>query len=314
MTKNSKIILEEARHLNLDIKILSDRKHLFVISGNGKEIIVRELFSMSANTDVDSYHLSKDKDITYLLWKRDSIPFPPYLYFKNQSDFLSRREDSHFDFPVIIKESNGSRSKNVIVNISSISDLENGTKNYPGGFVVQQMASGSEYRLLIYKGKLLGALRMIPPHVVGNGKDSIENLILEKNSRIDKKIIINETVERTLQQANFHLHSIPKREETIFLQRNSCLSEGGSTEECSERVHKEIIDLAWRATKSVNLNLGGVDMICSDISLSPQKQNIYFLEVNTYPDLYIHYHPSSGNARFVARDILSDIFNIESKK
>ncbi len=314
MTKNSKIILEEARHLNLDIKILSDRKHLFVISGNGKEIIVRELFSMSANTDVDSYHLSKDKDITYLLWKRDSIPFPPYLYFKNQSDFLSRREDSHFDFPVIIKESNGSRSKNVIVNISSISDLENGTKNYPGGFVVQQMASGSEYRLLIYKGKLLGALRMIPPHVVGNGKDSIENLILEKNSYLDKKIIVNEAVKRNLQQASLHLKSIPNEKEIVFLQRNSCLSEGGSTEDCSEKVHEEIINLAWKATKAVNLNLGGVDIICSDISLSPQKQKLYFLEVNTYPDLYIHYHPSIGNARPVVRDILSDVFNIMDSK
>lgn len=310
MTKNSKIILEEARYLNLNVRILSERKHLFVLSRNGKEVVVRELFSMSANTNVDSYHLSKDKDITYLLWERDSVPFPPYLYFKNRDDFLNQQKKLPFDFPVIVKESRGSRSKNILVGISSINDLKDAARSYSEGFVIQQMVSGNEYRLLIYKGKLLGALRMIPPHVVGNGEDSIENLILEKNSHLDKKIIVNEVVERTLQQANLCLQSIPAKKEMIFLQKNSCLSEGGSTEDCTGKVHKEIIELAWKATRSVNLNLGGVDVICSDISLSPKEQKIYFLEVNTYPDLYIHYHPSAGDARPVVRDILSDIFDV----
>lgn len=310
MTKNSKLIIREAIALGLNVEIIDEKKHLFNIFGRGKSMLVYELFSIALDPYTEVYRLSKDKDITYTLWERNRIPFPPYFRFRNHAEFSDKRRDLKLDFPVITKELRGLKSINVFTNIESRKELDKIAKNYPKGFIVQKMAFGNEYRLLVYKGKLLGALRMVPPHIVGNGSDTVAFLIKQKNNLSEKKIILNETALKTLQKQGFDTQSIPDKDQMILLQHHSRLAEGGTTEDCTDKVHKEIAGLAWRAATAVNLNLGGIDLICSDISLPPDKQNVYFLEVNTYPDLNIHYHPNSGPIRPVAKNILCDIFDI----
>lgn len=310
MTKNSLLIIKEAETLGLAVEIISERKNLFLINGENKSLLVCELFSMAIDPDAEIYRFSKDKDITYALWRRVGVPFPSYHHFRNYSEFLKLSDDLHFNYPVIIKETKGSKSINVHMGVQSRQELAEAAKSYAKGFIVQQMVIGKEYRLFMYKGKLLAALEMIPPFVIGNGFDTIANLIANANAEKSQKIITHDAVIKTLSKNNLSLESVPNAGKTVYLQQNSRLAEGGTTCDCTEIVNKEIVQLAWRSVSSVNLNLGGVDMICSDIQRSPADQVVSFLEVNTYPDLNIHYEPSFGKQRPVIRYILQDIFQL----
>lgn len=308
MTKNSRIIIREAESLGLSVEIISEKDHLFFLRNDRASLLVCELFSMTLNPDGEAYRLSKDKDLTYALWKRDHIPFPEYHHYRSFADFQERVSSDDLKFPVITKDGSGSKSINVHMDIQSLPQLEEAAKTYAKGFLVQQMVTGKEYRLLIHNGRLLGALQMVPPHIIGDGACTISELIAAANLKKEKKMKITESVAKTLEKSGYTPESVPAEGAVIMLQKNSRLSEGGESHDCTDQVHPEIVALAWRAVTATNLRLGGVDLICGDISTTPKEQSIAFLEVNTYPDLSIHYEPTHGKSRAVARMILEDLF------
>lgn len=309
MTKNFKFLLEEARELGLTTDVIYPEKEVVEISDNSRKIIVKEVFSFVENPFSSSAVLARNKEITYRLWKREGVPFPQSRYFKNKSSFPESAVDLSLNFPVVFKKSNGKKSIGVHTNIGSFEELEKIAGNSDGSFIVQEMAFGKEYRLLIYKGRLLAALEMVPPKITGNGSDTIDTLIKKQHPDLAKKIIINEKVIRTLEKNSFSLQSIPEDGACVQLQENSCLAEGGSSVDCTELVHESMIELAKKSARAINMRLAGIDLICEDISLDPGKQKVSFLETNSFPSLSIHYEPTIGKPRRVIRDILKDVFD-----
>lgn len=313
MTSNSRLIIEEAKRLGLQTEIISDKDHLFLITNGQSSMIICELFSITLDPNCEAYRLSKNKDLTYALWNREGIPFPKYYHFKNLEEFKKQLSSLDLAFPLITKEGGGSKSINVHMDIRTKEQLELAAQSYSGKFIAQQMAIGKEYRLLLYKGKLLGALQMIPPHIIGNGAETVQELIAKANlSKKEKKIKITAAVLTTLEKSGYSLQSIPSEGTIISLQKNSRLSEGGTSIDCTPQVHPDIVQLAWKAVAATNLGLGGIDLICSDISAAPENQPLAFLEVNTYPDLTIHYFPTEGTPQPVIKHILADIFQLKN--
>ncbi|MEI8096557.1 MAG: hypothetical protein WCG73_00405 [Candidatus Moraniibacteriota bacterium] len=308
MTKNSRLIVQAAEDLGLTVEIISEKDHLFIIHNQDTSMLLCELFSMTLDPNSETYRLSKNKDLTYALWERAGIPFPKYYHFKNLADFQEKISHVKLIFPLITKEGGGSKSINVHMDIRSKEQLNQAAQSYKEKFIVQKMVTGKEYRLLIYKGRLLGALQMIPPQIKGDGARSIQALISEINLTKEKKIKLNTSVLATIKKSGYTEDSVPQHNEIVMLQKNSCLAEGGESLDCTELVHPEIITLAWKAVQATNLRLGGVDLICDDITIPIKDQALTFLEVNTYPDLKIHYSPTKGKSRPVAKMILEDIF------
>ncbi len=308
MTKNFKILLKESRELGLMTDVIYPEKEVVEISDGVQKIIAKEVFSFVDNPLSSSAVLARNKEIAYRLWKREGIPFPQNLYFRNNSLFPTMAEGLNLNFPVVFKKSNGKKSIGVHTNIASFEELQKIVMDSEGSFIIQEMAFGKEYRLLIYKDRLLGALEMIPPQVIGNGIDTVETLIQKQHPKLEKKIIINEKAIRTLEKNGLSLQAIPEDGACVQLQENSCLAEGGSSVDCTDIVHENMIELARKAARAINMRLAGIDLICEDISIDPAKQKVSFLETNSFPSMSIHYEPTVGMPRRVIRDILKDVF------
>lgn len=309
MTRNFRLLLEEAQNLGLSTNIVYPEKEVAEIWNGSRKIIVREAFIIANDPDSASISLAKNKEITHHLWEREHIPFPQSRYFKNIAAFPKTAADLDLKFPVVFKKSNGKKSLGVHTNILSFQELAKIVSDSDGSFIVQEMVFGKEYRLLIYKDRLLGALEMVPPQIIGDGIDSIARLIERKNVNLQKKVIINEKVLKTLEKKGLSLDTVPEEGLHILLQENSCLAEGGSSIDCTDIVHENILKLARTAAKAVNLKLTGLDLICEDISIDPHEQKFAFLEANSLPSLNIHYDPTVGKSRRVIKDILEDIFS-----
>lgn len=308
MTKNFKFLLEEARELGLDVNFLYPEKEVVEISDGSQKIIVKELFTFPNNPLSASAALARNKEITYKLWERENIPFPQNRYFKNIASFPQDAADLNLKFPVIFKKSNGARSIGVHPNIVSFEDLAKIVANSEGSFIIQEMAFGKEYRLLIYKDRLLGALEHAPPQIQGNGIDTIAALIQQRNRALRKKLLVNEKITETLKKNNFTLDSVPEKGARVILRETSSLSEGATSTDCTANVHENMIKLAIKSARAVNMKLAGIDLICENISIDPSEQKVSFLETNSFPSLGIHYTPTFGEGRRVIKDILEDIF------
>lgn len=310
MTKNFKLLLQEARELGLETDIIYPEKEVVILQNGPQKIIVKEVFSVANDGSSASAVLAKNKEITYRFWERENIPFPRSYYFKDIASFPKNAHDFHLKFPVILKKSNGKKSIGVRPNIASFLDLQGAVADSTGGFIIQEMAFGKEYRFLMYRGRLLGALEHAPPVVMGDGISTIETLIQKRNLTFQKKIALNETVTETLKKYNLTATSVPEKDTSVILLETSCLSEGATSTDCTDIAHENMIALAAKAAQSTNMRLAGIDVICEDISLDPEKQSVSFLEANSFPSLSIHYTPTFGNPRHVIKDILEDIFKL----
>ena len=313
MTKNFKLLLEEARALGLTVDVIYAEKEVVEISNTSRKIIVKEVFSLAENPASASAALARNKEITYRLWEREGIPFPRSRYFKNIASFPETSAGLDLKFPVIFKKSNGKKSIGIRPNIASFADLMEVVGNSKGSFIIQEMVFGREYRLLIYKDRLLGALEHAPPQITGNGVDTVDMLIQKKSGDFQKHILLNEKVVQTLKKNDLTLDSVPAKDTRIVLLETSCLSEGATSSDCTTIVHPDILALAKKSARAVNMKLAGIDLICEDISVDPSEQKVSFLETNSFPSLSIHYTPMVGQSRRVIRDILEDIFELNAK-
>jgi len=308
MTKNFRLLLEEAHELGLTTNVLYPEKEVVEISNSSQKIIVKELFTLADNPFSASATLAKNKEITYRLWEQEGIPFPRNRYFKDITSFPQDAESLNLKFPVIFKKSNGKKSIGVRPNIMSFDDLQQIVEGSEGSFIIQEMVFGKEYRLLIYAGRLLGALEHAPPQVIGNGVDTVAMLIQKKSPHLREETTLNEKIFQTLKKNDLTFDSIPKENVRVILQETSCLSEGATSRDCTDDVHEDIVKLAIASAKTVNMRLAGIDLICEDISIDPSQQKVSFLETNSFPSLSIHYFPTFGKPRRVIKEILEDIF------
>lgn len=312
MKKNPHIIKKAVLEMGGSIKELIPERGYFEISLNGKTITVFRKFSVSKYLAAGR-EASKYKDVTQLLLEKNGLPIPKALFFyrKSFNPEAASAQLQTLHYPIVIKDCQGSNSKGVFVNIPSAEKalrlIKKELKNF-SSVLAQEMVFGKEYRILILGDKVIGALEMIPPRVFGDGKKNIKTLIKEKQLTTERKTPLDGTLKETLKAQGLGLRSVLASNQFAYLRRSSCLAEGGETKDVTALVHKKITAICSKVADVSGKSLVGIDVICEDIAQDPDKQSFYVLELNSKPDIYIHYNPTEGETRDVVKDILKFIF------
>lgn len=312
MIKNPPIIRRVVKEMGGKFKEIIPERGYYKIIIRGKEIPLCIKFRISGSPLMGAEE-TKYKDITYYLLKKESIPTPKTVCFyrkRNESRKEMEKKLSSFKFPIIIKDAEGSQSKGVYPNIenskTAIKIIKEAFKTYPR-MVAQSMVFGNEYRVTVLGDRVIAALRMIPPRVTGNGKESVEKLMEKKQKNTRKQTPKDGSLKKILKEQGFSLKSVPAEGEVIYLRRSSALAEGGETEDVTDVVHEDIKKYCVKATFVTGKRLAGLDIICENISTKPNKRNFSVIEVNGRPDIYIHYNPTYGRSRNVVKDIINFI-------
>jgi cyanophycin synthetase len=211
---------------------------------------------------------------------------------------------------LIIKDAQGSQSQGIFANIADIKTAEKiitkEIKRFPR-LIAQEMVTGDEYRITVLGNKLLGAVKLIPPRITGNGKSSIRKLIETKQKNTRRKTPFDSSLNNTLAEQGYSLRSIPKKGAVVYIRRNSALDEGGETEDATDEINNKIKVMCTAAAMATGKYLAGIDVMCDDISKDPRKQNFNIIEINGKPDIYLHYNPTRGKTRNVVKDIVNFI-------
>lgn len=310
MFENSSLIVKIVEENGGEAKVISREREVYRLIYKGKEVLITRKFGIGLDP-LSHGAFTKFKDVTTRLLEEAGVATPKTVYVCSRNEWETvAQEVKTLRTPLVVKNTSGSNSRGVFVGLNTAKEamevLKREIGNY-GKMIVQEMVIGQEYRLLTLDGKIIGALQMVPPFVVGDGQTTTENLISAKQEHTKKQTPRDESLKQLLSGQGEALDSVPVADKKVYLRKNSCLEEGGITVDMTDRVHPGFVEVARRAAKAVRLDLGGIDILCEDISRDPGQQEYAIIEINGKPDIYIHHQPSEGQPRNVAKAILDHI-------
>ncbi len=171
--------------------------------------------------------------------------------------------------------------------------------------LIEQYIKGEEYRFLVVNGKCISVITRRSAQVIGNGKNTIEELIAEKNKEewhvlLDTKIKIDTPLKIFLSKSGKALSDIPKKGEVVKLRRNSNCSTGGESISLTDKVPDYFKKIAEKAAKAFESYVCGVDIIIDDL----EKEEYCILETNADPGYDINQWPYEGPDAHIGIEIL----------
>lgn len=230
-------------------------------------------------------------------------------------------------FPVVVKPVAGHKGQGVTTNIESEAEVRVAFKkivtaakeegvNFDGA-LVQKQIFGTDHRLISVGGKFVAALERVPAFVVGDGSNTIENLIDIENAkeiRLDNarsplcKIKIDEDLIEFLRLQHLTLNTVPNEGDRIQLRRVANISAGGVSINVTNKIHPDNVKLVEDIAAYLDVKALGIDVLAADISKPWTEGNFGIIEINAGPGVFMHLAPAYGGSVDVPKYIITSHF------
>jgi len=182
-------------------------------------------------------------------------------------------------------------------------------------FVLEDLVEGVDIRAFVVGGRVVAASTRINPHVVGDGRQSIAELVDEKlrwrahNAYLTKyPLIVDETL---LARTGRTIHDVPAGGEVVVLNSVSNVGVGGETVDVTDLVHRDLRALAVEATRAIpGLGVAGIDLMTPDIASADRA---VVLEANVGANIRVHTCPAYGRPRNPAGAIIEEMIATASR-
>ncbi len=223
-------------------------------------------------------------------------------------------------YPIVLKPLGGNHGKGASINVTNWEDALSGlvfAQTYGKRVIVEKFITGFDFRVLVIDNKLVAAAKRVPAHVVGNGVDTIQQLIDTTNldprrgyghENVLTQIDVDRDTEDLLEKLNYTLETIPNNGETVFLKSTANLSTGGTSVDVTDMMHPENIFLAERISRVIGLDVCGVDIMAENLTQPLKENGGVILEVNAAPGFRMHLAPSEGLPRNVAAPVIDMLY------
>lgn len=162
--------------------------------------------------------------------------------------------------------------------------------------LIEHQVDGTVYRLLLFDGELLDAVRRSPSRVVGDGRSTIGELIaaesrrrLETGGREGPQLRIDLECLITLENAGLTLSSVPSVGAVVPVKTVTNQNGARDNETVVEPLSDALVTEAVQAVRTLGVRLAGVDLITSDPTQSLSAAGGVVIEVNATPGLHYHY-------------------------
>ena len=262
--------------------------------------------------------LASDKEETNTILRDLGLPVPKQKLVRRPQDAVRAAE--RIGFPVVLKPLSGNHGRGVSINLKTPDEVEAAfekAREHGRNVIVESYLEGYDHRLLVVNGKLVAAAKRMPGHVVGDGKNTIEQLVDTINEdprrgvgheKVLTRLEFDHQAERLLQKVGYDRSTVPKKGEIVFLRSTANLSTGGTAIDVTDVIHPDNREMAERTIKAIGLDIGGVDFLTKDITESYREAGGGICEVNAGPGFRMHVAPSEGTPRDVAGPVIDMLF------
>ena len=252
--------------------------------------------SATINDSAMGFTIGSNKIATANILKKAGLPTPIHTVTNQKKEALTLADK--LGYPLVVKPLDLDRGEGVSINLFTQEQLLKAfDKAYSlspsKNVIIEKQVKGVCHRVFIAHGKLLYGVKRLPIGIYADGQNTISTLIDKANKKEQKKYFWekkdiyfkDEIALELLNKNNLSLESIPQKNLFIPLREIETVQDGGIDEDITNIIHPSNIELALGASKLLELNVAGVDIISEDISKPWYENNAIINELNYAPDL-----------------------------
>jgi D-alanine-D-alanine ligase-like ATP-grasp enzyme/acylphosphatase/L-alanine-DL-glutamate epimerase-like enolase superfamily enzyme len=265
--------------------------------------------------------LCTHKEATRLQLQRAGVPVPQGRTFERGDLESARLFAGRIGYPVVMKPAMGVRGIGVVANIQNeqelneAHDLMTGTRLGDQDFIVEKHVNGKDYRIVVVGERVVAAILREPASVVGDGRHSVAELLLNRNSARRRNPHLwarppqyNAAAKYELQKQNFHIDSVPDAGQVVRLGSTNSLSQGGESIAVLDEMHPSILEACLKVMRSVpGMDYCGVDFLLEDHTKPLDEQDAGICELNAHAAIGNSQYPMFGTPRPVARIVMYEV-------
>ncbi len=307
-------LIERAKKLGVKVTDVSSlmQKDSAILDYQGQSELVNEGVPTSW-INVRSQYYCDNKQLTKLAYETLNIPYPKSIPFKDaqleglEAFFTKGRK-------YVCKPLDATNGIGVILDICSLEEVKayfEAHKHLGSLFMLEEQIEGADLRIHVLGGKIVAACIREPAFVMGNGRDSLQELI-EKRREVMRTqnpqnfLEIDEATKSLLLQQKLTLTDIPVDKQKVQLKYVSNMAQGGIATDVTDSIHPTYHDWVHSLTSYLQTSYFGLDIITSDFTKNPNK-NAWVLEINARAD-WMHHTFSEVRTHDMAGLILKELF------
>lgn len=277
--------IREARKRDIPWRsIAGDDSYLEFGHGRSRQRVFK---NFSLRTSHLATVLSTNKAYAINLLGSRGLPVPRQFLVDNETQALAAF--NKLGAPVVLKPLKTDYGTGVhpgLMNENEVIDAFRSSRQY-GNLLVETHIPGFQHRIMIINGKMTSARKHVPAHVIGNGVDTVRQLVEEANKGRARNgwmpIPMDDESQLLLKRQETGLDGVPGKDRVVYLRLQANLSTGGTMEVMTHSTHPENALMAQRAASILDIDIAGVDFITPDISRPYHENGGRICEVNVTP-------------------------------
>lgn len=274
--------------------------------------------TIASTTSSIAVEIACDKEETKNLLEASQIPVPRGRIVYDEEDLQNAIDK--IGYPIVTKPVNGNHGKGATTNIRTWEDAVAGlkaAKHYGRAVICERFITGRDFRVLVVNYKFVAAALRTPAAVTGDGTHTIQQLIDIVNSdprrgygheKVLTAIKIDDFTRDILDKKGYTLETVLPAGEELWLKPTANLSTGGTATDVTDYVHPTNIFMAERIARIIGLDICGIDIMTSDLSVPLAETGGAVLEVNAAPGFRMHLDPTEGLPRNVAEPVIDMLY------
>ena len=242
----------------------------------------------------------KEKDLARRILQEAGASVPPGDHFRSADHFDRAASLMHGIGPVVVKPVDGNLGRGVTVGVNTVDHLRSAWTHAfsetTSGVLVEQQFEGDEFRISVVDGVACAVTKRVPPQITGDGVRTVRELINDQNDERQQHLVLHSKPLdltgarlRRLVDAGLTPLSVLPEGKTHVIDQMGSVGSGAYPVHCIEEVDASYLRSAERAARAFHdLDIVGVDMLCTDASAPASFDNHIIIEVNSQPEVATH--------------------------
>lgn len=302
---------------------LSTRRHsskLFTAEQDGRSAVIGFNGPQSSQSPASAAAIATHKGMTRELLAERGLPVPQGVCIPVEELDTVHDKALELGFPLVVKPTDGIQGDGVTAGVTDLAQLDSALEralesgHCKHGVIVERFVTGNDYRMLATPKQVLSVVRREPAAVVGDGEQTVSQLVAAANAVRDVNpylgrhpIPTDERVVEPLRREGLQLDSVPEAGRRVPLSTVANLSQGGYSREVMDTTHPSVLQAAVDAVAAIpGLPYGGVDIFLQDHRRPIDEQDAAIIEINHNPALMLHHYPKFGPPRPVCEQLVRD--------
>lgn len=269
--------------------------------------------------DFVSLRLAGRKALSQQLLQQAGLPIPQHITCTINELDKAEQFLTHMNRPVVVKPTEGGGGTGVTTGITRLHDLRKAIQKAATTstqVLIEEQIEGDNYRLLYIDGELVDIIRRDRPTIIGDGHQSIVQLINDENTqRISAQPYTALSALKADQSMDLHLHmqgltrhTKPGKGEIITIKGSINQNSRRDNHRIFSTVHPDYCKLGQHIRKVLDIKLLGVDIITPSLEVAIQDSGGAINEINTTPGLHHHYLVAENEQRCPAGQLALEYY------